>query len=165
MDAQFDIINTPIAKTIELIAKVLQAQIRNSRPSTPDEMTSFHAKTIPAISIEAYLHRILKYAPCGNEVLLSTIALFNRMDKLGVFKKSEKARRNSLFSDFNENMLYELQIEKKERVETHSFQFNSYNIHRLLVVGVMISTKFWSDIFFTNLHMSRKIFISESFFY
>jgi hypothetical protein len=78
------------------------------------------------------------------------------MDKLGVFKKSERAGRNSLFSDLNENMLHELQIEKKaERVETHSIQFNSYNIHRFLVVAVMISTKFWSDIFFTNAHMSR----------
>lgn len=31
----------------------------------------------------------------------------------------------------------------------------SYNIHRLLVTGVMVAMKFYSDVFYTNTHMSK----------
>ncbi|RKO97397.1 hypothetical protein CXG81DRAFT_10288, partial [Caulochytrium protostelioides] len=31
----------------------------------------------------------------------------------------------------------------------------SYNVHRLLISGIMVSVKFLSDIFFTNNHISR----------
>ncbi|KAJ3416842.1 60S ribosomal protein L18 [Chytridiales sp. JEL 0842] len=32
---------------------------------------------------------------------------------------------------------------------------NSYNIHRILIAGIMVSVKFLSDVFFTNSHMAK----------
>ncbi|OZJ05358.1 hypothetical protein BZG36_01533 [Bifiguratus adelaidae] len=77
--------------------------------------TRFHARSVPTISIQAYLTRILKYCPCNNEVFLSLLVYFNRMTE-----------RNG------------------------SFVVDSYNVHRLIISGVMVSAKFFSDVFFTN---------------
>ena len=36
---------------------------------------------------------------------------------------------------------------------------DSYNIHRLLITAALVSIKFLSDVFYTNLHVSRKFWI------
>lgn len=35
------------------------------------------------------------------------------------------------------------------------FVVNSYNVHRFLIVGVMVATKFFSDVFYTNSHYAK----------
>jgi hypothetical protein len=75
---------------------------------------------VPTISLEAYLLRILKYCPTTNEVFLSLLVYFDRMSKLS----AEATGR--------------------------TFVIDSYNIHRLVIAGVTVASKFFSDVFYTN---------------
>lgn len=88
--------------------------------STPSSTLTFHARNVPTISLEAYLLRILKYCPTTNEVFLSLLVYFDRMSKLS----SDAVGR--------------------------SFVIDSYNIHRLVIAGVTVASKFFSDVFYTN---------------
>eukprot|EP00833_Pecoramyces_ruminatium_P012452 jgi/Orpsp1_1/1186484/evm.model.d7180000050968.1 len=135
----FDIVNFPRHETLRLMAGYLQGVIEQTdkMPESRNELTRFHAKSIPTIDIMAYLNRILKYAPCENDCFLSVLVYFNRMATLQnsppSFVSSCKKRRKPII-------------------------INSYNIHRLLIIGIMIAAKFYSDIFFTNSHYAKVIF-------
>ncbi|KAI5829794.1 cyclin-domain-containing protein [Schizophyllum commune Tattone D] len=88
--------------------------------STPSSTLTFHARNIPTISLEAYLVRILKYCPTTNEVFLSLLVYFDRMSKLSL------------------------------EATGRTFVIDSYNIHRLVIAGVTVASKFFSDVFYTN---------------
>ncbi|ORX36329.1 cyclin-domain-containing protein [Kockovaella imperatae] len=100
--------------------------------SYPSSLLSFHARHIPSITIEAYLLRILKYCPTTNEVFLGLLVYFDRMSRLGtpggVGGESAGARRGI----------------------GRGFAIDSYNIHRLVIAGVTVASKFFSDVFYTN---------------
>ncbi|KZT51371.1 cyclin-related 2, partial [Calocera cornea HHB12733] len=81
---------------------------------------AFHARNVPAITIEAYLLRILKYCPAPNDVFLSLLVYFDRMSKLALDSTGK------------------------------GFAIDSYNVHRLIIAGVTVASKFWSDVFYTN---------------
>lgn len=81
---------------------------------------TFHARNVPTISLEAYLLRILRYCPASNEVFLSLLVYFDRMSRLA----KEACGR--------------------------PFIIDSYNIHRLVIAGVTVASKFFSDVFYTN---------------
>ncbi|ORZ18686.1 cyclin-domain-containing protein, partial [Absidia repens] len=87
--------------------------------------TLFHARSIPSIDIYSYLSRILKYCPCANECFLSLLVYFDRMSK------------NAL------------------AITGQPFTIDSFNIHRLIISGVMVSSKFFSDIFYTNTRYAK----------
>ena len=88
--------------------------------STSAATLTFHARNIPTISLEAYLLRILKYCPTTNHVFLSLLVYFDRMSKLS------------------------------EDSVGRAFVIDSYNIHRLVIAGVTVASKFFSDVFYTN---------------
>jgi hypothetical protein len=88
--------------------------------TSPSSTLTFHARNIPTISLEAYLLRILKYCPTTNEVFLALLVYFDRMSKLSA-----------------------------DTVGT-AFVIDSYNIHRLVIAGVTVASKFFSDVFYTN---------------
>jgi PHO85 cyclin-6/7 len=88
--------------------------------STPAATLTFHARNIPTISLEAYLLRILKYCPTTNHVFLSLLVYFDRMSKLS------------------------------EDSVGRAFVIDSYNIHRLVIAGITVASKFFSDVFYTN---------------
>lgn len=88
--------------------------------STPSSTLTFHARNVPTISLEAYLLRILKYCPTTNEVFLSLLVYFDRMTKMS------------------------------EEATGRTFVIDSYNIHRLVIAGVTVASKFFSDVFYTN---------------
>ncbi|KAF8324462.1 cyclin-domain-containing protein [Cantharellus anzutake] len=92
----------------------------------PPEPSAFHARNIPTISIESYLLRILKYCPTTNEVFLSLLVYFDRM-----------SRSSSSTSG------------------APSFAIDSYNVHRLIIAGVTVASKFFSDIFYLNSRYAR----------
>ncbi|CAE6456676.1 unnamed protein product [Rhizoctonia solani] len=94
---------------------------------TPAASLAFHARNIPSISIEQYLLRILKYCPTTNEVFLGLLVYFDRMSRLA----TECALPHS---------------PSPHRTLT----IDSYNIHRLLIAGVTVASKFFSDVFYTN---------------
>jgi hypothetical protein len=81
---------------------------------------SFHARNVPTITLESYLLRILKYCPTTNEVFLSLLVYFDRMSKLA------------------------------SQISGKPFVIDSYNIHRLVIAGVTVASKFFSDVFYTN---------------
>ncbi|KAG5650218.1 hypothetical protein H0H81_000274 [Sphagnurus paluster] len=88
--------------------------------TTPAATLTFHARNVPTISLEAYLLRILKYCPTTNEVFLALLVYFDRMSKLS------------------------------QDAVARSFVIDSFNIHRLVIAGVTVASKFFSDVFYTN---------------
>jgi hypothetical protein len=88
--------------------------------TTSPPYLSFHARTAPTITLESYLFRILKYCPTTNEVFVSLLVYFDRMAKLA-----------------------------KESTG-NEFIIDSCNIHRLVIAGVTVASKFFSDVFYTN---------------
>ncbi|PPQ73622.1 hypothetical protein CVT24_007621 [Panaeolus cyanescens] len=88
--------------------------------STPAATLTFHARNVPTITLEAYLLRILKYCPTTNHVFLSLLVYFDRMSKLS------------------------------DDAVGRAFVIDSYNIHRLVIAGVTVASKFFSDVFYTN---------------
>ncbi|KAH0839560.1 cyclin-domain-containing protein [Lanmaoa asiatica] len=88
--------------------------------ANPASALTFHARNIPTITLEAYLLRILKYCPTTNEVFLALLVYFDRMSRLA----SEATGR--------------------------TFVIDSYNVHRLVIAGVTVASKFFSDVFYTN---------------
>ncbi|CAG8621919.1 11135_t:CDS:2 [Ambispora gerdemannii] len=89
-------------------------------PSTSPSFTRFHARSVPSIDIYSYLARILKYCPTTNECFLSLLVYFDRMSKNALATTGKP------------------------------FSIDSFNIHRLIISGIMVSSKFFSDVFFTN---------------
>lgn len=84
-------------------------------------LLSFHARHIPSISIEAYLLRILKYCPTTNEVFLGLLVYFDRMSRLGTPGGLGGMMKGG-----------------------KGFAIDSYNIHRLVIAGVTVASKFFS---------------------
>ena len=87
-------------------------------------LLSFHARHIPSISIEAYLLRILKYCPTTNEVFLGLLVYFDRMSRLGTPGGLGGMMKGG-----------------------KGFAIDSYNIHRLVIAGVTVASKFFSGEF------------------
>ncbi|CAG8764706.1 35405_t:CDS:2 [Gigaspora margarita] len=136
-----DLANFPVTETLKMLASLLEKithandhlksthnNITHSEStsssvtstSTPS-FTRFHARSVPSIDIHSYLSRILKYCPTTNECFLSLLVYFDRMSKNASATSSGKA-----------------------------FSIDSFNIHRLIIAGIMVSSKFFSDVFFTN---------------
>lgn len=84
-------------------------------------LLSFHARHIPSISIEAYLLRILKYCPTTNEVFLGLLVYFDRMSRLGTAGGLGGMMKGG-----------------------KGFAIDSYNVHRLVIAGVTVASKFFS---------------------
>ncbi|CCM03987.1 uncharacterized protein FIBRA_06143 [Fibroporia radiculosa] len=81
---------------------------------------AFHARNVPTIALEGYLTRIHKYCPASNEVFVSLLVYLDRMTRLA-----------------------------KEACGK-AFPIDMYNIHRLIIAGVTVASKFFSDVFYTN---------------
>lgn len=96
-----------------------------STTSSATPPTRFHARALPTIDIFSYLSRILRYCPCSNECFLSLLVYFDRMSK------NQLARTGRPFS------------------------IDSYNIHRLIIAGIMVSSKYFSDVYYTNTRYAK----------
>lgn len=99
---------------------------------------AFHGTNVPGISLHAYLTRVLKYCPVTNEVFLSLLVYFDRIAK----------RANNLRKKKKDT---EVEGEEPEQL----FVMDSYNIHRLIILGITVSSKFFSDIFYKNLRYAK----------
>ncbi|KAG0289562.1 hypothetical protein BGZ96_006919 [Linnemannia gamsii] len=75
----YDIVNCSTSQTLLLVSSLINTILAvNDRLACP-KITLFHSRAIPNISIEAYLSRILQYAPFQNEVLLIILLYFDRI--------------------------------------------------------------------------------------
>lgn len=95
---------------------------------------AFHGRNIPPISLHAYLVRILKYCPMTNDVFLSLLVYFDRIAR----NASELAESGNLRSNSSTGK------------RPPPFVIDSYNIHRLIISGVTVASKFFSDVFYKN---------------
>ncbi|KAG0740085.1 hypothetical protein G6F57_010943 [Rhizopus arrhizus] len=129
---QFDLASHPVKDTIKLLTSLLE-KITNGNDQLhsdagqldPSSYTCFHARSVPNISIHAYFTRILKYCPCANECLIALLVYFDRMN----------------------------QAKPSRRIPP--LHVDSYSIHRLIITGLMISSKLYSDVFFTNTRYAK----------
>ncbi|KAK9760174.1 cyclin-like protein interacting with PHO85 [Basidiobolus ranarum] len=87
---RFDLVNFPVAKTVLLVTRLLESIIKANDRVPSKNVTWFHSRAVPNISVQAYLHRIIKFAPFDNEALLGVLVYFDRITTLSV-------RRNSKF--------------------------------------------------------------------
>ncbi|KAJ9479058.1 PHO85 cyclin-6 [Pseudozyma hubeiensis] len=141
--------------------------------ATPSSTLCFHARNVPSISIESYLLRILKYCPTTNEVFLSLLVYFDRMSRMGTGAKPgangegevageaaglpravERATgQQDIGSDASARQS-DVTSSKEVQPYTHpgirGFAIDSYNVHRLVIAGVTVASKFFSDVFYTN---------------
>ncbi|GAA5838099.1 hypothetical protein JCM11251_004706 [Rhodosporidiobolus azoricus] len=118
--------------------------------SSPSATLCFHARNVPAISIEAYLQRILKYCPTTNEVFLALLVYFDRMARIGL-----EARRMGLPKERPGQGQGQGQGQGAAAGEGGAgkdglFAIDSFNVHRLVIAGVTVASKFFSDVFYTN---------------
>ncbi|SPO25673.1 related to PCL6 - cyclin like protein interacting with Pho85p [Ustilago trichophora] len=144
--------------------------------ATPSSTLCFHARNVPSISIESYLLRILKYCPTTNEVFLSLLVYFDRMSRMGTGAKPgangegevageaaglpRAVERATGQSDVVSDASTRPSDSTKEAVVAASqpythpgirgFAIDSYNVHRLVIAGVTVASKFFSDVFYTN---------------
>lgn len=145
--------------------------------ATPSSTLCFHARNVPSISIESYLLRILKYCPTTNEVFLSLLVYFDRMSRMGTGAKpgangdGEVAGEAAGLPRAMERATGQLDLAansparqpdagatslsgKDEQPYPHpgirGFAIDSYNVHRLVIAGVTVASKFFSDVFYTN---------------
>ncbi|KAG6808433.1 hypothetical protein H0H87_012938, partial [Tephrocybe sp. NHM501043] len=86
----------------------------------PAATLTFHACNMLTILLELYLLHILKYCPTMNKVFLTLLVYFDRMSKL------------------------------KSNVVGCSFVIDLFNIHCLVIASVTITSKFFSNVFYTN---------------
>ncbi|KAG8903804.1 hypothetical protein FRB99_002730 [Tulasnella sp. 403] len=128
----------PSSRSTPLYASLTSAS--RASVASPTSPLFFHARNVPTISIESYLLRILKYCPTTNEVFLSLLVYFDRMGKLGdSVQKEWEASADEMFD---------------QGVMPPSWAsplvIDSYNVHRLIIAGVTVASKFFSDVFYTN---------------
>lgn len=139
---QFDLGRHPPKETIKMMTFLLEKVIKTNdelqqpngeRRKSASSSTCFHARSIPSISIGAYLTRILKYCPCANECFLALLVYFDRMSKTNSSSSSSGSFHSSGVG----------------------LRIDSYNIHRLIISGIMVASKLYSDVFFTNTRYSK----------
>lgn len=141
--------------------------------ATPSSTLCFHARNVPSISIESYLLRILKYCPTTNEVFLSLLVYFDRMSRMGTGAKPGANGEGEVAGEAaglpraieratgQQDLGLEMSTRqsdgsstKDEPSYTHpgirGFAIDSYNVHRLVIAGVTVASKFFSDVFYTN---------------
>lgn len=139
--ARFNLATHPVKDTIKLLTTLLEKITHNNDRLHPDKSsdaqqqqqqqqksrsyTCFHARSIPSITIHAYFTRILKYCPCANECLIAILVYFDRM------------------------------TQPDPKLGLKPLHIDSYNIHRLIITGLMISSKLYSDVFFTNTRYAK----------
>lgn len=98
-------------------------------------VSGFYGKHIPQISIERYLSRIQKHCSATNDIYLSLLVYFDRISK-----KCNNNPNNPHTTTDNDRQ---------------HFVMDSFNIHRLLISAVAVSTKFFSDYFYSNARYAR----------
>ncbi|KAK9700868.1 cyclin-like protein interacting with PHO85 [Basidiobolus ranarum] len=85
----------PVAKTVILVTRLLESIIKANDKIPSKNVTWFHSRAVPNITIQAYLHRIFKFAPFDNEALLGVLVYFDRITELSA-KRDSKFIINSL---------------------------------------------------------------------
>ncbi|KAH3663791.1 hypothetical protein OGAPHI_005194 [Ogataea philodendri] len=155
-----DIVNHQVNDLLLMLSALLQKIVEANDSLHPDHYNSqgpqvpptteqnkytanvlaFHGRNIPAISLHAYLTRISKYCPVTNEVFLSLLVYFDRIAK--------RANNGDFNSTFNSSPKADPADPNAKQQQL--FVMDSYNIHRLIISGITVASKFFSDVFYKN---------------
>jgi len=155
-----DILNHPVNDLLLMLSALLQkiveandnlhphhynhaSQLHQSNKFTANVL-AFHGRNVPAISLHAYLSRILKYCPVTNEVFLTLLVYFDR-----IAKRANSGEFDQINKSSNENRIENGIVQNSEE-DQQLFVMDSYNIHRLIIAGITVASKFFSDIFYKN---------------
>ncbi|KAG5368675.1 PHO85 cyclin-6 [Yarrowia sp. C11] len=168
-DVHLDIANYPVNDLLLMLTALLQKIIEANDSLHPHHyhhasqnyvsnkftanVLAFHGRNIPAISLHSYLLRILKYCPTTNEVFLSLLVYFDRIAKranAGEFTGAHAAAQNDGTSSTASSLLAKQVPPPSDIPATQLFVMDSYNIHRLIIAGITVSSKFFSDVFYKN---------------
>lgn len=138
--------------------------------NTSNSTLCFHARHIPSISIEAYLFRILKYCPMTNDIFLSLLVYFDRLSRVGAQghfpgegPPSALLHASAPPSPVSTPWADKESSNHARQGAAHSggfpgingFAIDSYNVHRLVIAGVTVASKFFSDVFYTNARYAK----------
>ncbi|KAK9495247.1 cyclin-domain-containing protein [Lipomyces doorenjongii] len=222
-----DILNHPVSDVLVMISALLQRIIEANDAlymshhhhhhshdgrarGLASSVLAFHGRNVPAISLQSYLMRILKYCPATNEVFLSLLVYFDRISKranAGEFSEytllapprlqQHQQPLEQLQPDYRtqpvvgipsaipatpssfsctpphghhpiprDSPTYSGQPQQSPFAQQQFvspspppppllppqdvFVMDSYNIHRLIIAGVTVASKFFSDVFYKN---------------
>ncbi|KAK9487030.1 cyclin-domain-containing protein [Lipomyces starkeyi] len=217
-----DILNHPVSDVLVMISALLQRIIEANDAlylshhhhshdgrarGLASSVLAFHGRNVPAISLQSYLMRILKYCPATNEVFLSLLVYFDRISKranAGEFSEytlppppqlqQNQQSLEQLHPDYRTQSVagipyaipatpssfssyapphahqpiprdpptYSGQPQQSPFAQQQFlspspppapqdvFVMDSYNIHRLVIAGVTVASKFFSDVFYKN---------------
>lgn len=154
-----DIVNHPVNDLLLMLSALLQKIVEANDSLHPHHyhqasqlhqfnkftanVLAFHGRNVPAISLHAYLTRILKYCPVTNEVFLTLLVYFDRIAKRANAGDFD-TRNNDIENESNNNTTTTTNDGQQ------LFVMDSYNIHRLIIAGITVASKFFSDIFYKN---------------
>ncbi|GAV48042.1 hypothetical protein ZYGR_0I03390 [Zygosaccharomyces rouxii] len=122
---------------------------------------SFRGKHIPQISLEHYFQRIQKYCPTSNDVFLSLLVYFDRISRKCNSSSRlhhENTSANDAGNNNNGHDNVKQQVHNNQQpipAPQQQFVMDSHNIHRLIIAGTTVSTKFFSDFFYSNSRYAR----------
>lgn len=139
-----DMITLVLSNIVEKNDRLLEPQYINSqediRASTLQNIfAGFHGCNIPAITLDAYLARILKYCPTTVDVFISMLVYF---DRIATNAANIIARMSSAPGAQSATMAVG---------SFHTLlKLDSYNVHRLIISAITVASKFFSDIFYKN---------------
>ncbi|TPX32290.1 hypothetical protein SmJEL517_g04584 [Synchytrium microbalum] len=137
----------PPAEAIKLLAAYLTQICADHKAPPTATVTRFHTRSIPNIDIYGYLVRILKYAPCGTDCFLAVLIYLNRMAH-----PDAKGLGPPIPRDIAKSYKHPEDVPSRTRLP---LAITNHSIHRLLISSTMVAVKFLSDVFFTNVHISR----------
>ncbi len=101
----------------DIICKLIELTIKRSEQNEDDFNAikrSFHALSLPPISLANYINRLINHMDCSIECYIIALIYITRATR------------------------------------THKLKINMFNIHRLLLVSLIIAIKFHEDKYFSN---------------
>lgn len=112
--------------------------------------------------------------PTTNEVFISLLVYFDRMSQIADLSSSSAAppptappstsSPSSTSTSANPTAVAEDQqqhhLQQQQQQQGNTFAVDNFNIHRLIISGITVASKFFSDVFYTN---SRYAKVSERF--
>lgn len=128
----------PLISVLSCVLEQLFSNPNDTLPSDPSQISMFHTERIPSISIGHYLDRIAYYSECSEEALVMAFIHISRIyhSNTGMSSGSNTGGNGNGASSSSSS--------------TKGFQLNTLSIHRLLLVAIMSSAKFYDDSYFNN---------------
>lgn len=72
----------PTQDLIKIVSELLESMLKTNNQIPNTQITYFHSRAVPNITVLSYLTRIHKFAPFTNEALLSMLIYFDSIAKL-----------------------------------------------------------------------------------